>query len=73
MKENMNKIIIVFIIGVIAGIIAGEYFPLWGGFFMMGEPFSMARNSLARSHAFVFGIVALIGSFVYFNYINKKR
>lgn len=59
------------LIGCFLGYYLAEYFPLWGGLFVLGVPFSEARNYLVPSHVIVFSISLGIFGFILGYFLNK--
>lgn len=45
------------VIGSIVGYFAAHHFALWGGFVLIGAPYSPARNSLVPGHVLFFAVV----------------
>lgn len=71
--EHLNLIIICGIISACFGFIASQYFPMFGGIAMFGEPFSHARKTLIPGHTFLFASIGLTIGVIISITINKDK
>ena len=60
-------------IGCIVGYFSAHYFPLWGGFVMLAEPHSPARNSLVPGHVLFYASVLGATGFIVGQYLTKSK
>jgi len=59
------------VVGGVVGYFAAHYFALWGGFALIGEPHSPARNSLVPGHVLFFATVLGAAGFIIGHQLSK--
>lgn len=59
--------------GAVIGFLSAHHFALWGGFALIGQPYSPARSSLVPGHIMFFSVVLGAIGYAIGNSKNSKK
>lgn len=72
-KHFITSLIVGGLFGALIGLIASQYFPLYGGIMTLGQPFSRTRMTLMSGHVFLFLTLGIGAGLLYNSIKNKSK